>query len=243
MFMLLLPFMAHARMMVLFDQGHGQRFLIERGGDLDLSLFAGAFRDLGFEVSTSSAPLTAKLLNEVDVLLISGPFRPYSTEELETVTQFVERGGDVCITLHIAPPLAGLLYRFGVDYSNSVIHEEEGAIEGNPLNFSVGRLETHPLFKGLKQFNLYGAWALLDAHTGVQVLARTSPTAWVDLNGNGRLDSGDARQSFAVAVAGEAGKGRFVVFGDDAIFQNKFLKGDNLILARNLAAWLFKRPE
>jgi len=41
-----------------------------------------------------------------------------------------------------------------------------------------------------------------------------------------------------VAVAGRSGKGRFVVFGDDAIFQNKFLTGDNLVLGRNLASWL-----
>jgi len=43
---------------------------------------------------------------------------------------------------------------------------------------------------------------------------------------------------FAVVVAGKLSSGRFVVFGDDAVFQNKFLTGDNLILGRNLAAWL-----
>ena len=229
---------AHSGTKVLFDQGHGQRFLIERGGDLDLSLLAGTFRDLGHEVSTTSAPLTEKLLAGIDILLISGPFQPYSREEIEVVTHFVERGGAVCITLHIAPPLFSLLRRLGVDHSNSIIHEEEGVIEANSLDFRVTRLEKHPLFQGISQFSLYGAWALLDKRAGVRSIARTSPSAWVDLNGNGRFDPGDARQSFAVAVAGESGKGRFVVFGDDAIFQNKFLKEENLLLARNLALWL-----
>ena len=81
------PFNAHARTSGLFDQGHGQRFLIERGGDLDLSLFAGTFRDRGAEVSTSSAPLTEKLLHGVDVLVISGPFRPFTPEEIEAVAR------------------------------------------------------------------------------------------------------------------------------------------------------------
>ena len=229
---------AHARTKVLFDQGHGQRFLIERGGDLDLSLLAGIFRDLGHEVSTTSVPLSDRLLEGVDVLLISGPFRPYSPEEIETVNRFVERGGAVSITIHIAPPLSTLLFRLGVDYSNSVIHEEEDIIERDPLRFRVTRLESHPLFQGISRFSLHGVWALLEARSNVHSIARTSPGSWIDLNGNGRFDKGDARQSFAVAVAGEAGKGRFVVFGDDAVFQNKFLKEDNLVLARNLAAWL-----
>ena len=229
---------AHARTVVMFDQGHGQRFLIERGGDLDLSLLAGTFRDLDHEVLTCAAPLTEKLLEGAGILLISGPFRPYSPEEIEVIHQFIERGGAVCITLHIAPPLSNLLIRLGVDHSNNVIHEEEGVIEGDPIRFSATRLESHPLFIGMRQFNLHGVWALLETRSGVRSVARTSPAAWIDLNGNGRFDQGDARQSFAVAVAGELGKGRFVVFGDDAIFQNKFMKEDNLTLARNLAAWL-----
>ena len=106
------------------------------------------------------------------------------------------------------------------------------------MNFQVTRLENHPLFQGIQHFSLHGVWALLDTRTGVRSIARTSPCAWIDLNGNGQFDKGDARQSFAVAVAGEIGKGRYVVFGDDAVFQNKFLKEGNLTLARNLAAWL-----
>jgi hypothetical protein len=232
------PAKAHARTTVLFDQGHGQKFLIERGGDLDLSALARTFRDLGDDVSTSSAPVTEKLLHGVDILVISGAFRPYTREEAEAVGRFVERGGAVCITLHIAPPLSGLLYRLGIDHSNSVIHEEEGLIEKDSLNFHVTRLAKHPLFRGVRQFSLYGGWALQNVRSGGRPIAWTSPSAWIDLNGNNSYDPGDARQQFAVAVAGEAGKGRFVVFGDDAIFQNRFLTGDNLILARNLAAWL-----
>lgn len=41
-----------------------------------------------------------------------------------------------------------------------------------------------------------------------------------------------------MVVAGSYGKGRFAVFGDDAIFQNRFLDADNRKLAANLARWL-----
>jgi len=45
-------------------------------------------------------------------------------------------------------------------------------------------------------------------------------------------------QAFGVVVAGQAGAGRFVVFSDDAIFQNRFLGDNNRILAANLGRWL-----
>ena len=45
-------------------------------------------------------------------------------------------------------------------------------------------------------------------------------------------------QSFSVLVSGPHGSGELAVFGDDAMFQNRFLTGQNLELAHNLAAWL-----
>jgi hypothetical protein len=229
---------AHARPTVLFDQGHGQRFLIDQGHDLDLSRLAGVFREAGFEATAGTTPLTTERLAATDALILSGAFKPYTPEEIEAIVAFVDRGGSLCIMLHIAPPLAPLLDRFGVAHANGVIREQEHIIDEDPLNFRVTRLADHPLFLGIRQFSLYGVWALLDDRPGVQAIAHTSPSAWIDLNGNRRLDAGDARQSFAVAVAGQAGKGRFVVFGDDAVFQNKFLVGDNLTLGRNLTVWL-----
>jgi hypothetical protein len=229
---------AHAGASFLFDQGHGQLFFIDRDKELDLSALAGTFRGLGHDVATTSSPISDKTLGGVDVLFISGSFKPFSPEEIDAVARFVERGGAVCITLHIGPPLSSLLSRFGVEHSNGVINEEEGIIEGDPLKFSVNRLEKHPIFEGLKQFSLYGVWALNNVWPDAHVIAQTSPTAWIDLNRNGKFDATDARQSFAVTIAGEMGNGRFVVFGDDAVFQNKFLKGDNLVLAKNLTAWL-----
>ncbi len=236
------PEVAHARSSVLFDQGHGQKFLVERGGELDLSLLAGTFRELGHDVTTSSEALSDELLTHVDILMISGPFKLYHRDEIETVVRYLRRGGALCITLHIAPPVSSLIYRLGVDVSNGVIHEEEGSIDNDPLSFRSTRMEEHPLLAEVGEFNLHGVWALLDLRPGVRIIARSSPNSWVDLNRNGVRDKADPRGPFGVMVAGEEGKGRFVVIGDDALFQNRYLKGGNLALARNLAAWLAPPP-
>ena len=44
--------------------------------------------------------------------------------------------------------------------------------------------------------------------------------------------------SYGILVVGQRGRGRFAVFGDDAIFQNRFLDASNRKLAQNLAGWL-----
>ena len=126
--------------------------------------------------------------------------------------------------------------------SNGVICESENIIENTCANFRVTRLKPHGLTKGVKEFSIFGGWALLSTGENASVIAETSPRAWIDLNGDGKLGPGDAVQSFGVLVTGQLGRGRFVVSGDDAVFQNQFLKEGNLRLATNLAAWLAELP-
>ncbi|AJE02715.1 DUF4350 domain-containing protein [Geobacter pickeringii] len=222
---------------LLVDQGHGQRFVIEEEGELQLSRFAAILREEGTRVGSTRERLTDASLAKVDGLVISGPFAEVEAAEVEAVVRFLERGGRVALMLHVGQPLAGLIHRVGGDFSNAVLHERENVIGGDDLTFRVRDLASHPLFNGVEQFGLYGVWAL----DGLKPLARTSPTAWVDLNGDGKLSAGDATGSFTVVAEGSVGAGRILIFGDDAIFQNKFLDPDNGRLARNLARWLAGR--
>jgi hypothetical protein len=223
---------------VLFDEGHGQKFLIGERGQLDLSRLAGVFQAEGAQIKASREALTDARLSGVDGLVVSGPFTPFTPAEIEAVTRFLDRGGRLSVMLHIPHPVAPLLHRLGVDFSNGIIRERANVIHDDPLNFHVTALSAHALTRQLDAFDVFGAWALLSTNANVAIIAQTSPTAWVDLNGNNRLDVGDAVQSFGVAVAGQFGSGRFAVFGDDAIFQNQFLTGGNVVLARNLVGWL-----
>lgn len=226
---------------VLFDEGHGQMFFVEQQGPLQLSGLADLFRQAGCEVRTSQGPLTDAALAGVAALVSSGPFAPFAAEEAAAVQRFVERGGRLALLLHIGPPAAGLLAQFGVSHSNGVIREQLNVLHDQPLDFWVGDLEPHPLFAGIDRFALFGSWALINEGSGVRVIARTSPRAWVDLNRDEKPGEGDAVQAFGVAVAGERGEGSFVVFGDDAIFQNRYLQEYNGGLGRNLVRWLCGR--
>jgi len=224
---------------ILFDQGHGQRFVIADTGDLQLSKFSETLLATGTVVNQTSAPLSDETLKGSAALVISGPFKPLQPDEIEAVLRYVQNGGRLAVMLHIAPPMGDLLIRLGVDYSNSILHERQNAIDKD-INFRVTDLSATSLFAGISSFSAYGAWALnpVGSATGI---ARTSPASWVDLNGDGVLSKDDAVGSFALVVSGTLGKGDFVIFGDDAIFQNRFLVDDNRKLAANLGTWLARR--
>lgn len=224
---------------VVFDQGHNQRFLIGDSGELQLSGLADIIRSKGADVSAINGPLNDEALRGVTALVISGPFEALKPEEVEAVAAFVEKGGRLALMLHIGQPLAGLLARLDIDHSNAVLRERENTIDKD-INFRVKGLNPVPLFAGLKQFSLYGGWAL-KAGQGNAAIAHTSDQAWVDLNGDKLLSENDPVGAFDVVVAGALGAGRYVVFGDDAIFQNRFLDPDNSRLAANLAEGLLGR--
>lgn len=225
---------------VLFDQGHDERFLADRNETLDLSSLAALLEKKGFTVKTGKDKISPDVLTGVDALIISGPFRQFSEDEIDAIVGFIKDGGSLAVMLHIGIPLKGLLHRIGVNFSNGVIHESRDIIDNNDLNFKVTHLKPHELMKGIKQFNLYGGWAVINVDNNSEVIAETGPMAWIDMDGNKTISSGDAVQTFGVVVAGGLGKGRFVVFADDAIFQNKFLDEVNVLLGMNLVEWLGK---
>ncbi|PLX78033.1 MAG: DUF4350 domain-containing protein [Desulfuromonas sp.] len=229
---------ALAEPVVLFDEGHGQRFLVGQEGPLDLSGLGEVFKGTGYTLQTSPAPLTTELLKGADILVISGAFISLRPEEVDAVQTFVASGGGLAVMLHIAPPLSNLLARLEVDFTNGTLREMKQLVADNPLDFRVTDLTPHSLFENLEGFSVYGSWALRGTAGYARDLARTTDHSWVDLDRDNRLSKGDVAQTFAVLVAGELGDGRFAVFGDDAIFQNRFLDSDNRQLASNLARWL-----
>jgi hypothetical protein len=221
---------------ILFDQGHNQRFIIEKKGELHLSKLADIMRNSGTLVVSTNKPLTDDILKDVKALVISGAFQTVRPDEIEAVVRFIERGGRLVVMLHIGQPVVGLLQKLDLDHSNFVLHERTNAIDTD-TNFRVIKLAASPLFSGLTYFSVYGCWAIDQGRTGT-IIAQTSPQAWVDLNGDKILSTGDASGEFTIAVSGTRGAGSYIVFGDDALFQNRYLDENNSKLASNLADWL-----
>lgn len=234
---------AAASSVVLFDEAHTQQFLVGKQGPLDLSGLAKLFSEQGAEIRTGTTLISENSLRGVDALIVSGAFTPFVDSEIEAILAFLARGGKVALMTHIPTPYMSLATRLGVSFSNAVVLEQENLADSNAQDFMVKVFTVHPLMTGINSFTVYGGWALLERSETVVSIARTSPRAWVDLNKNGELNEKDAMQTFSVILAGKVGKGDFVIFGDDAIFQNRFLKDGNYSLAKNLAIWFCERRE
>jgi hypothetical protein len=224
--------------LLLMDQGHGQRFLLDQEGNLHLSRFADILRTEGFAVKAATDRFSDESLAGVTALIIAGPFAAITEPEVDALVRFLDRGGRLAVMLHIGTPFSALLHRLDVDFTNYVLSEQENIIDGDPRNFRVKDFSPHPLFAGLNHFSLYGGWALMNTADTARIIASSSPRSWVDLDGDKKLSPGDVVQAFGVVVAGSRGEGRYVAFGDDAIFQNRFLDEQNQQLAHNLARWL-----
>ncbi len=232
------------RPVVLFDQSHGELFRIERNERLDLGTLAGVFVSEGYTVRGTYGALTAERLAEPDVLVMSGPMNTPSEAETANVDAFLNRGGTLVVMLHVAPSVSGLLEHLGVKATRAPITETgPAALGGDARNFrAVSLAAGHPLFKGIGGFGLYGVWGLTPARPDAVIIANTSAGAFVDENNNGKPDAGEPHGPIGLVAEGHMGKGRYLVFGDDAVFQNAFITGDNLKLAHNLARWGSQTP-
>jgi len=225
---------------ILFDEGHGMRFVIGQEGDLQLSGLAKVMREAGAVVESTQEKLTPQLLAGKKALVISGPFAAYSRAEIDAIVSFLLQGGRCAILLHIPHPVGLLLQRLDIVVSKGIVHEQENTINGKDIDFYITSLAPHAVTKGLQRYAVYGCWALLANGPNVSIVGSTSAKAWVDVNHDDTLGQGDLVHSLAVMMAGKLGKGEYLVSGDDAIFQNRFLEEDNRRLAENFAAWLLR---
>lgn len=233
---------AAAEQLVLFDQGHGQRFLIDGSDPLGLSGLAAEVRGQGLTPRSLSGEISPATLQGAVALVVSGPFRPFGAGELATLDTFLGRGGRLCLLLHIAEPVRPLLQRLGVAATTAPLRETDHLSDGNPLAFRVANLVAHPLTGGVGGFQVNGCWGLANLSPASRVLAWSGPRAWSDLNGDGRRGAEEPFSTMGVMVGGGLGKGEFLVLGDDAVFQNQYLTEGNRQLAKNLAAWFKAGP-
>ncbi len=226
--LLLMPFTALAEApRILFDQGHRQAFLIEQDGPLQLSGLAGLFQQQGWQVGRSNSLLSEQTLASADALVISGAFSPFTPQEINSLMTYLQRGGKLAVMVHIGQPLLPLLHKLGVDVATRVINEQQQQASGKTIDFSVRSFRPHPLTRGLQEFSIYGGWPLRVFEQNGKALASSSAHSWVDIDNNNQLSPADVISPFDVIISGDYGRGSFVVFADDAMFQNKFLQGGN----------------
>ncbi|MBM4249286.1 MAG: DUF4350 domain-containing protein [Euryarchaeota archaeon] len=183
----------------------------------DLSKFRGALDAAGYRTSSViSSPLLLNssegFLSYEKLLVVIGVERPYLPQEVDTIDDFVARGGFLLLADDFGYGNS-LAQRFGLSFYGRRLYSS--SFEHNSafvrVNDTIG---------GASYEVLLDRPTALERIATPQVLAWTHPDTWMDENGNGERDFDE--ESGALPVVGFAGHGDGYVLAvsDPGLFIN-----------------------
>ncbi len=223
---------------LLFDLGHKEIFNPDDVKPLGYSQARDAFIRHGYVMRKNKSTLSETVLKDVDVVAIIGPMDVFTQQESEVLAKFVSGGGDVLLTLHIADVCYPLAQRLGFQLSNSVIAQNHDTFDDSPKNLIATTVINDPLTAGVTGVAVRKSWAINPAAQNARITVATAKDAWADINPDDRYDRQEPAGSYGIVGAAEIGKGRVVVIGDDAVFDNKTMDMvGNRMLCKNIIAW------
>jgi len=198
----------------------------------DISDFRLSMDEAGYNtLSVISTPL---LLNYSEgfypyekVLAVIGVERPYLVQEVDTIVDFVNRGGF-------------LLLADDFGYGNGLASQLGLSFYGHRLYSSS--FDRNPAFVRVNAtVDNVGYEVLLDRPTALervapnQVRAYTSADTWLDENGNGERDIDEESSPQPVVALVSYGEGAVLVFSDPGLFINDMWgRADNAIFVKAL---------
>lgn len=194
-------------------------------GPSDVSQARLTMERAGYPVgNTLTSPHLLEGLGEPDryLLVVAGVESEYTDAEVDAITSFVEDGG----SLVLADDFGfgnDVATEFGLSFSNRVLRDDE--FRGNSSFVEVNG--TLPDGRNATLLtNVPTALNVADADG--EVLARTSPGAYVDVNGDGREDGGDISNAFPVAYRTGMGEGQAIFLSDPGLLANQALGTDDV---------------
>jgi len=186
--------------------------------------------------SLDRADLVEAVPDDAGVLMILGPRDPFVEAELRSISDFLNRGGNVLLTLEPdmeegAPRVAELLDLFGLEQEAGVLASERGIIPRPPfprprkadrVNVISGTFSSHPMTStlsetagGKKAGILFPRASAISKNTdfeGKQTMTlRSRKEAWMDADGD--LDLGEEEnqsvRNLAAAITGQGDAGEW----------------------------------
>jgi hypothetical protein len=212
--------------------GHGELPL--QGGKTPERKMSNIKKELqarGFTLKNlDRADLLDQVPEDAGVLMILGPRDPFVQAELNSVSDFMDRGGAVLLSLepdmkNEPPRQANLLDLFGLEQENGVIASDRGIIPRPPfprprqadrINIISGTFSSHPMTSTLSEsagskkagilFPRASAITKNSDFEGKQtVTLRSRSDAWMDMDGDLNLGEDEKKSVRNLATAIESG--------------------------------------
>lgn len=258
------------RQIVYFLQGHGER-------DVDSFNRAAGYSSLAQEISRDNADVRKLTLGEAqaipedcDALVIAGPQKRISEQELGIIRNYLEQKGRLLVMLDAMTQtgLEPLMADWGVRLSDDVVVDATRTLSGREL--FITKYEMHPITGKLagETSILYLPRSVEPAVSAEEAggspdkprvlpLAKCSEAGWAesDLAQNPMKFDAETDRPGPVSVAVAAERGpvpgidvqirptRLVVFGDSDFVSNSALTGGNTDFFLSALNWLLERSE
>ena len=182
------------------------------------------------------SPIILNSKKDIKIMVIVGSDRKYTQAEQLAYRNFVERGGALVLFEDFGPARA-IAEQFGIQYLKGTLRETSFEFSVNrPSQIFVQDLFTqifypghpiNPLIVGEAAAVIDSSWVSpeqsLDVSTTLPLLV-TFPSAFLDRNNNGALDSGDYSFEYGIPLGlyKSIGNGSITVIGDASIPLNQY---------------------
>ena len=179
---------------VRFLVGHGEPRLDDPGKQ-GYSMLSAAIENQGYDVSTVSVLEDAEPSDHISVLVIAGPRRMFTADELKLVRKYILKKGRLLLLLDptLRPEtntgLEPLLAIRGVSFGNGVIMDPESRLSG--AEFTIPLVTSYPEHGITHQFDLATFFPIArsvriqaesdstaQADWDIHPLANTNPSSW-----------------------------------------------------------------
>lgn len=244
---------------IVFITGHEERSPIQVGND-DWSIMSERLVNIGLVAREQSLVSEPYLNDDIDLVVIAAPKRPYFPGELASLDSYLNRGGNLlwlterATTSEAGPDLSLLSNTLGVDIlPGTVIDTASQALAADSPDFVLlDRFPVHPVTLNLASPVLLPQASALAitplAGQIVEPLLQTPESSWTEtgpLAGAIQFDENTSEVSgpllLGVTIERTLAKGtqRFAVIGDADFAASQFLgNGANQSFMEALALWL-----
>lgn len=243
---------------LMYVTGHGERKL-DGIANADLGDFGKRLARLGFRLGALNLAIAQEVPDNVHVLVITQPQTDWLPGELDKLTRYVERGGNLFWLLDAGNlhGLERLAQQLGLVLTPGIVVDPDAEEMRAPSSWALGaNYPPHPI---TRDFNLVTAFPYARAlgheenrDWQYRTLVEAAPRGWVSAsaaNGKPRFDRnrdtpGPAAIALALQRSSHEHEQRVVVSGSGAFLANMYAgNGGNLDLGINMVNWLSQQEQ
>jgi ABC-type uncharacterized transport system involved in gliding motility auxiliary subunit len=171
---------------IYFLEGHGEHS-IEETEDAGMSFAKDELQKLGYETKKLALALSETFPKDCALLVIPGPQKDLLPNELETIQDYLNKGGRVFFMAdpEVAPGLIPYLAEWGVKLENDVVVDTISRLFGGDYFMPViTEYESHEITRNFRYATFFPYARSVEAAdpkpdgVAITILGKTSPNSW-----------------------------------------------------------------